>query len=320
MASEADLNEEIDDLKARGNSILPTLTTNTTHTNNTPQVDTLNAQLRVQLNGLLTTPSARDAIHKDAASTSTSSSSTAPTTPLQARLDRQLAHAQQSTYRICAGITTFRVRNPDPNAVDHGAVLGLRIEVMTRARFARPYFVFLNRPYTPTSSFFRVHRHTVPPCIPLNGLASRYLPAPAPKRKEDHDGGDGRKAPPPRAVQQQDLPRFARALRREIVRYHNRVAVVADLRKVLGLDGKRRDAVERAERCPIYAIGAADAESKHIRVDWKDGRAGRLVLGDDGEVCKAVVLGEMGRDREVTRELLGGGERLEDVARRLAAV
>lgn len=309
MASETDLNDEIADLKARGipfNPLPPK-----THANTSPQAESLNAQLRIQLNGLLNTPSTRDAIHAEAASSSASTP-----TPLQVRLEKQQAHAQQCTYRICAGITTFRVRDPDPNAVDNGTVLGLRIEVMTRARFARPYFVFLNRPYASASTSLRVHRHTVPPCIPLNGLAARYLSAPR-RSGDDAQTGEKETAPPSRA---QNLPRFARELRREIIRYHNRVAMVADLRKVLGLDGKRRDAEERAERSPIYAIGAADAESKQIRIDWKDGRSGRLVLGDDGEVSKVVVLGEMGRDREVTRELLSGGNRLEDVARRLAAV
>lgn len=292
MASEADLDDDIANLKARG-TLQFSLKSYLDFTLTTPQVESLNAQLRVQLNGLLTTNSTRDAIHADASASA-----------LQDRLEKQQAYAQQCAYRICAGITTFRVRDPDPNAVDSGAVLGLRIEVMTRARFVRPYFVFLNRPY----AGWRVHRHTVPPCIPLNGLAARYLPAPPKSGAEAAD------------KQLQNLPRFARTLRREIVRYHNRVAVVADLRKALGLDGKRKDAKERAERCPIYSISSADAETKQIRIDWKDGRSGRLVLGDDGEVGKLVVLGERARDREATRELLSDGNRLEDVARRLAAV
>lgn len=95
---------------------------------------------------------------------------------------------------------------------------------------------------------------------------------------------------------------------------------MADMRKTLGLDGKRKDAKEIAEKCPIYSISAADNEAKQIRIDWKDGRSGRLILNDDGDVVKAVVFGDQGRDREVTRELLSGGRRLEDVVERLVAV
>ncbi|KAJ4416629.1 hypothetical protein N0V82_006639 [Gnomoniopsis sp. IMI 355080] len=286
MTSEADLDEDIANLKAR--------------------VETLKGQIQIQLNGLLSTKSARDAIRSEDSTGS-----------LNDRLEKQQAYSQRCTYRVCAGITTFRVRDPDPNAVNNGTVLGIRIEVMTRSKFIRPYFVFLNHPYTGSKykeRFWRVHRHTVPPCIPLNGLATRYLPAPKSTANsvEDVEGG--------RPEKRQDLPRFVRTLRREIVRYHNRLAVMADMRKTLGLDGKRKDAKELAERCPIYAISAADNEAKQIRIDWKDGRSGRLVLNDDGEVVKAAVFGDRGRDREVTRELLSSGGRLEDVAKRLAAV
>ncbi|KAF3765115.1 hypothetical protein M406DRAFT_340582 [Cryphonectria parasitica EP155] len=270
------------------------------------QVEALKGQVKLQANALLDTESTRQIIKSDSSLEA-----------LQDRLAKQQAYKQQCLYRTCAGITTFRVRDPDPNAVDHGIVLGIRIEVMTRSKFLRPYYVLLNRPYTgtePRRRLLRVHRHTVPPCIPLNGLAARYLPAPRPPNAEHESGGDVK------VERQQDLSRFVRALRREIVRYHNRVAVVADLRKAVGLDGKKKDAKERAERSSIMAISAADSEAKQVRIDWKDGRSGRLVIGDDGEVVKLVVFGERGRDREVTRELLSGGSRLEDVARKLAAV
>lgn len=228
---------------------------------------------------------------------------------MKERLEKQEAYQQQCLYRACAGITAFRVRDPDPNAVNGGNVLGIKVEVMTRAKFLRPYYVFLTRPYTGSEQrtrFLRVHRHTIPPCIPLNGLSARYLPAP----KSDEAV----------AERQQDLARFARTLRRELVRYHNRIAVIAELRKAVGLDGKKKDAIELSEGSSILAISAADTQAKQVRIDWKDGRSGRLVIDDDGDVVKLVVLGEKGRERTLTRELLSGGSRLEDVARKLATV
>ncbi|ROW16548.1 hypothetical protein VPNG_02872 [Cytospora leucostoma] len=301
MPSESELDDEIASLQAR--------------------VESLKSQVRLQATTLLTTPPARQAIAAAAAPDRDA---------LQARLEKQKAYDQQCLYRTCAGVTTFRVRDPDPNAVDGGNVLGVRIEVMTRAKFIRPYYVFLNRPYSSSSSeggggsagseqggrFLRVHRHTVPPGIPIGGLAARYLPAPRARGVSADEAGDG----DGRATKQrmQDLSRFVRCLRREIIRYHNRVAVIADLRRSLGLDGRKRDAGRLAERSSILAISAADAEAKQVRMDWKDGRSGRIVINDDGDVDRVVVFGDQGRDRETAREALSRGSRLELVARKLA--
>lgn len=270
-------------------------------------METLRAQVRLQASVLLTTTHARQVITADTSAQG-----------LQESLEKQIAYGQHCLYRACAGITTFRVRDPDPNAVDGGNVLGVRVEVMTRSRFVRPYFVLLNRPYSGSEQrrrFLRVHRHTVPPCVPLSGLAARHLPAPRPSPKTEGENGDSRPT-----ERRQDLSRFVRCLRRDIVRYHNRVSVIADLRRAVGLDGKRRDAEELAEGSSLLAVSAADTEAKQVRVDWKDGRSGRLVIGDDGDVVKLVVFGDMGRDRELTRELLSDGSRLEDVARKLSSV
>ncbi|KAK4117497.1 hypothetical protein N656DRAFT_773647 [Canariomyces notabilis] len=261
---------------------------------------------------------------------------------------QQQAHNQQCLYRVCAGVTTFRARDPDPHAVDGGAILGIRIEVLSRGRFLRPYYVLLNRPYSSGAAadgsgngvgengnarrqgkgktWLRVHRHTLPACIPVAGLAARYLPAP-PKTGDDVDGGrdEGRA----KIQEKQDLARFARAVRREVIRYHNRLGVVGDLRRAAGLDKKadgetaapEEEAAAPEEEGPgrLLDITASDAEAKHITIEWADGRIGRLVMGDDGEIVKLVVVGRNGRDREAERELLGGAVRVDELARRLAA-
>lgn len=268
-------------------------------------VEILKNQVRVQAEGLLLTEPTQQAIASSGSQ------------PLKERLEKARAYRQQCIYRMCAGITAFRVRDPDPNAVDGGNILGIKIEVVARAKFLRPYYVFLIRPYTGSERkrrFLRVHRHTVPPCIPLSGLAARYLPAPRSSNTEAEDGPEGR------TEKHQDLSRFVRALRRDIMRYHNRVAVIAELRKTIGLDGKRKDAKEWAEKSSILAVSAADAEAKQVRIDWKDGRSGRLVIDDDGDVVKLVIFGENGRDRTLMRELLSSGSRLEDVAKQLGSV
>ncbi|KAK4194590.1 Cenp-O kinetochore centromere component-domain-containing protein [Triangularia verruculosa] len=264
------------------------------------KINSLKSTLALQTSTLLTAPSTLTLLSSDPKLTSQSA--------------LHASHLQQTLYRTCATLTLFRVQDPDPNAVDAGSVLGLRIEVVSRAKFLRPYYVLLNRPWTSFPSlspaqkkWLQVHRHTVPACIPLGGLAARYLPAP------DKKGNNTKR-------RKQDLAKFARGLRREVVRYHARLGTVADLRKAAGL-GRGGGGNESG----LVDISPADAEVKHVSVEWEDGRTGRLVMGDDGEIVKLVVVGENGRDREAGRELLGGlGNagmvRAEEVVKRLAGM
>ncbi|KAK5663184.1 hypothetical protein OQA88_6601 [Cercophora sp. LCS_1] len=229
---------------------------------------------------------------------------------LLARYTDQQAHKQQNLYRTCTGLTTFRARDPDPNAADGGAILGLRIEIVSRAKFLLPHYVLLNRPSPSHKGYLKVHRHTVPAGVPLAGLSARYLPPPS--KEED---GEGKK---------QDVAKFARALRRELVRYHHRMGVIADLRKAVGLGEGGRGPVGGEDG--IVDLRGADAENKQVTIDWASGRTGRLVMGDDGEILKVVAVeesarsGEIVRDRELVRELVGGAERVQDMVKKLAGV
>lgn len=180
-------------------------------------------------------------------------------------------------------------------------MVGVRIEAFQGRRYVRPYYVFLNRPYG-DKSILRVHRHTVPPCIPLAALAERWLPT------LKTDGEPLKK--------KQSLQRFVRTLRLQITAYHNRVAVIAGMRKAFGLEGRKGDKGKQRES-GIADVSAADAEARQIRLEWLDGRIGRAVMDDKGEVMKCVVIGEHGRDRETERKLMGGDKRVEGMAERL---
>lgn len=115
-------------------------------------------------------------------------------------------------------------------------------------------------------------------------------------------------------AKRQDLTRFVRALRREIVGYHNRVSVIKGLRKEFKLDEKVSRKGKGRERV-IADISVADAEAKQVRIEWVDGRIGRAVVDDKGDVKKCVVIGEEGRDREVERRVCAGG--MEGIGERL---
>jgi central kinetochore subunit Mal2/MCM21 len=189
--------------------------------------------------------------------------------------------------------------------VDNGDVLGIRIDVSSNGKFVKPYYVMLNKPF-PKSELLRVHRHTVPPCIPLAILAEKYLPT-------------GKGATPvsnskPPGAKKQDLTHFVRALRKEVVGYHNRITVIKSLRKEFRLDEKESKKGKGREKV-ISDISAADAEAKQVKIEWVDGKIGRCIVDDKGEVVKCVVYGEEGRDREVERAVFGG--RMEAIGEKL---
>ncbi|KAI1820079.1 cenp-O kinetochore centromere component [Xylaria intraflava] len=265
------------------------------------QVESLKNDVKLQAVSLMTADSTRQLLRSQTAGHPQSSSSDAVKRKLLARFEEQSAHKQQCLYRACASVTTFKVKDPDPNAVDGGNVLGLRFEIMSKAKFVRPYYVMLTRPYA-NRRYLRVHRHTVPPCIPLPGLAARHLPPPTAK---DDEG----------VPKKQDISLFARALRRELTRYHNRAAVIGDMRRAAGLGSK--ETPEPGFEPAIVDISAADAEAKQISMQWRDGRTGRLIMSDDGEIVKMVVQGDQGRDRGTVREFLGTAVRAEEVTMRL---
>ena len=156
----------------------------------------------------------------------------------------------------------------------------------------------LNKPFE-GSELLRIHRHTIPPCIPLASLADRYLPhgkgAVATGKGESSAGS-----------KRQDLRKFTRALRREIAAYHNRISTIKSLRKEFQLDEKPSKKGKDKEKV-IADISAADAEAKQVRIEWIDGRIGRVLVGEKGDVLKCVIIGEDGRDRETEERILGDG-------------
>ena len=244
--------------------------------------------------------------------TSASAPAAAPSTPsLQSLISSATRAHVQNAHRLLAAATLFEARDPDPAAVDGGRVLGVRVEAYERAgrKFGAPGYVFLNRVEEASGgddesqadgeeqsrwggAAWRVHRHTFPPCIPVARLAERWLPQPRRKTGDGESGGEGGR--------RQDLGRFVRELRRDVAAYQ-----------------RRKEAVERLGKefsGQVAKADAMDAEIRDVRIVWKDGRSGRVMVGDGGSVEKAVVTGERGdRDRMTERRILAQGrmERLD---------
>ncbi|KAL2885692.1 hypothetical protein HOO65_070154 [Ceratocystis lukuohia] len=274
------------------------------------QVANLKQQLRIQATNLLTSESIHRALLSLSPPSTTSSQADHSTdlSPvskvLATHFAEQQTYDQQSLYRICASITSFQVLDPDPHAVDHGKVFGLRFEVMVSARFLRPYYVLLNRPWTsakPSSKAWRVHKHTAPPAIPLSGLAARFLPPPPFTTRGPHEEQETTR------TYTQDLSGFAKALRREIFRYHNRVAAIADVRK----------ASRVSQNNALQELG--DGLIRGSKEVTSILEIGRVIVDDDGNVKQAAVFADGVPDLATAQRLAGGGQtiKLEDLIGKL---
>lgn len=186
-------------------------------------------------------------------------------------------------------------------------MLGLRFDVSTAGKFIHPYYVMLNKPWAELQ-LLRVHRHTLPPYIPIAAIAEKHLPGKKGSIPMGVKGAAGSK--------KQDLRRFVREIRHHIVSHHNRVSITKSLRNEFRLGQKASRKGKEKEKV-IEDISAVDAENKEIRIDWVDGRVGRISVDDKGKVMKCVIMGEAGRDTEnevrVMREDMAGiGERLRE--------
>ncbi|KAI9781201.1 MAG: hypothetical protein M1816_002461 [Peltula sp. TS41687] len=226
------------------------------------------------------------------------------------RMQEQMKHDQQCLYRMGAGATMFEVKDPDPYAVDDGRVLGVRIEVCVGGRFLPPYYLLLNRPIS-GSTTLRIHKHTTPPAIPLSALAATYLPQPTSSSMT----ADRRSAKPP---PKQDLSCLVRTLRHELMSYHLRLAFIDSIHE--STSTPREGDWEPQEHDHIREVSSTDAEGRELRIDWLDGRTGRVRIGTDGDVCNCVIFGEEGRDRRTEREICGGNRRIEGLSARLGQV
>jgi central kinetochore subunit Mal2/MCM21 len=221
-------------------------------------------------------------------------------------------------HRACAGVTAYKVLDPDPHALNNGHILGVSIDVGLAGKFVETYHVLLNwrNVSEDGSKVLRIHKHTIPPCVPLQQLANRWLP---------QAGKDGDEEV------QQDLVRFGRGLRKELVAWHLRVRAVEALRREAGVATEKRREVEEAnaqmilnaftsddedeeESSDVEDLDAplrireieADAAVRQITVTWSDRRTAVLSVSKDGRIEKAVCRLKNGmRDKAISGKALG---------------
>jgi central kinetochore subunit Mal2/MCM21 len=203
------------------------------------------------------------------------------------------------------------VQDPDPNAVDGGNVLGIRFDIFAAGKreFETPYYVLLTQPER--DGRLKVHKHTVPVFIPIQVLVKRHLPYAAATGGEED-------APVKAGLQMQDLPKFVRALRKELVAHHKWVEAFERLKKCLG----KRQGVEE--------VKMLDPSGKEIEIVFTKNIVARLRVATDGTIEKVAVgpapslSAERNHDasamksyREIKKVIEGGEGRIDDLVERL---
>ncbi|KAK2789142.1 hypothetical protein FQN53_002366 [Emmonsiellopsis sp. PD_33] len=233
-------------------------------------------------------------------------------------------HAQANHHRVAFSTTSFPFKDPSPH-VQSPNLLGIRIEVCTRrGTFVKPYYLLLRR-VGKDGKQLRVHRHTIPIFIPLVQLEQRYLAAPKGGHAMDSETDKPWKTP------KQDLRRLVRELRRELVAWHLRCDAVQWLQEELGVSENtdEKDEPRSSDNLPddqppnnlgIVSLAATAIETRYVRLEWQDGRVGRIKLSDRGLVERAIIIGDEGRDKIAENILVGGDGRIESVVKRLRGV
>ncbi|CCU81967.1 of cenp-0 superfamily [Blumeria hordei DH14] len=226
--------------------------------------------------------------------------------PLISAAEAQHNHNQSNLYRLCATITTFEIQDPDPYASDNGRLLALRFDVSNRGKYVRPYYVMLNQARNGEEKLLRIHRHTLPPAIPITSLFRRYI-------SQDTDALVN-SAQLKYSAPGKSLLLFSRALRRAIIAYHNRLLAIETLRTEF-TPSKSGNLKETIRPHILKDITATNAEATQLYIEWMDGRIGLVLIDESGVVKKCAVKGEDGRDREAENRATCG--RIEGLGQRL---
>jgi central kinetochore subunit Mal2/MCM21 len=197
-------------------------------------------------------------------------------------LSEHEAQTRVQSRRSLLTTTFFSTKDADPCATDGEDVYGIRIERFSRLqqKFLSPAYVFVRKiasSTSPVEDVWKVHRHTLPACIPIRALAAKQLPEPLP---EDQRGAKQIHRP-------QDLKAFVREVTHEVV-------------SLL----RRQEAIEAIQAPGIKAVSAVNAEATDIRMSWNNGAVTRMRVSKSGVIENVVAEKNHIRDEELERRIL----------------
>ncbi|KAH5028941.1 hypothetical protein HBI75_131410 [Parastagonospora nodorum] len=218
----------------------------------------------------------------------------------QRAIEQQSKRNLENIYRACTGVTAYKVKDPDPSAINNGNILGVSIDVSIGGKFIETYHVLLNWRERIGNRLLKIHKHTIPPCIPLQHLANKWLPTSWKDAEIDPE---------------QDLVRFGRLLRKELVSWHMRVKAVDDLKQEAGISSlKPRDANDGEVANAGQTLNAfvsddeasSDVEEDGIEEGPSDRRVAVMTVTKDGRIEKASCRArDGGRDISMSTKAIG---------------
>ncbi|RMZ81266.1 hypothetical protein DV737_g2581, partial [Chaetothyriales sp. CBS 132003] len=248
---------------------------------------------------------------------------------LTALLNKHSILARTSAHRLAFGVTCFPFVDPSPDT-SNARLLGVRFDICKRnGQFDAPYYVLLRRTKTvgvnnadepSVANEWSVHRHTIPALVPLQEHADRYLPVTDEGYGSEGSMGQGGERPV-------DLLGFVTAVRNELASWHLRKEAIESCNEQLlepSPDGESEGQGSQQRKFGVECVEAVAVDAHYARIVWQDGKVGRIKIGRDGRIEKAVVLrtvnNENIRCQSVERTLLAGSGRIQDFAARLRDV
>ena len=222
-------------------------------------------------------------------------------------------NAQTNLFRLSCSVTSFPFQDPSPSESD-ARLLGLRFDIRDRdGKFDNPYYILLKR--TEEGSLVRIYRHTIPAFIPVRELEDQCLPRP----EQSSNSAEG-----------QDLHKLVQRVRQELVSWHLRKEAIERINDQLGLKS-RAGPIEAQEPLDslleheqqssdghgVVSIQPTSVEAEYVRVQWRDGKLGRIKLSNSGDLDRCVIYGDDGRVKEVEDFLMDGKAHVKELGNRL---
>ncbi|KAF2674394.1 hypothetical protein BT63DRAFT_419686 [Microthyrium microscopicum] len=223
-------------------------------------------------------------------------------------IDRALATLSETSSaiaannaRITAGITAFRVKDPDPNAVNNGKILGVRLDLYSTGQnsFVPPYYL-LFRQFE--DGVLKLHQHTIPACISLRPILRKHMPT----KDEDESAAS-------LPGHSQDLHAFAKGVRKELVGLTTRSDKIEALKQSYAFGAHGRYCVKD--------VKAYDPGASNIELELRDGTLVKLLLRSSGDLDKVTVRMPQNADidekRRIEKAILECSDRIESICRAL---
>ena len=223
-------------------------------------------------------------------------------------------------------MTSFPYIDPSPNNLPNPKLLGIRFDICSRSgKFDKAYYILLKR-VNETKDEQRIHRFVIPDFIPIRDYEARYLPL------QDEGYGSESSNDGAGSRSKQDLHTAVRKVRQDLVSWTLRREALEYLREELGLRSPGESDVdtddESAGQMPalgmppeqdgkfgVRLLSATSVEARFASIAWNDGRGGRIKISDTGQVERAVIVGDEGRDTQTEQVLVNGNIRIEEFVR-----